>query len=102
MRRAIGILALLLLPAAAPATTVDAVLFDFEEEADVARWGPCAIPEVKENEPALKIERISDQATSGRGALKLTGGGGFWPAVATEHIPVAGDWKEFKILKVDV
>ncbi len=102
MRRAIGILALLLLPAAAPATAVDAVLFDFEEEADAARWGPVAIPEVKDNEPALKIERISDQATSGRHALKLTGGGGFWPAVATEHIPVAGDWKEFKILKVDV
>jgi hypothetical protein len=102
MRRAIGILAILLLPAAAPAPAVDAVLFDFEEEGDVARWGPYAIPEVKGNEPALKIERVSDPTTSGRHALKLTGGGGFWPAVATEHIPVAGDWKEFKILKVDV
>ncbi|RPH37301.1 MAG: hypothetical protein EHM91_15205, partial [Planctomycetota bacterium] len=107
MRRAIRILAVLLLPApvvvsqSRPAA-VEALLFDFEEEADVARWGPCVIPEVKEGDPALKIERIADQATSGRHALKLTAGGGFWPAVATEHLPVAGDWKEFKILKGDV
>lgn len=107
MRRTTRALAILLLlapavtSAARPAAT-EAVLFDFEEEADVATWAPRAIPEVKESEPAPRIERVTDHATSGRHALKVTAQGGFWPAVATDHIPVAGDWKEFKILKVDV
>src|ERR1051325_10248399 len=107
MRRVIRILALLLLPASAvfsatPPTAVEAVLFDFEEEADLARWAPRPIPEVKGAEPPLRIERVEEHATSGRHALKVTAAGGFWPAVATDHIPVAGDWKEFKILKGDV
>jgi hypothetical protein len=103
MRRAIAILALLFLPAAAPVPAVDAVLFDFEEEAEAARWTPHSMPEAKEKDaPPLRVERVTDHATSGRHALKITGAGGFWPAVATEHIPVAGDWKEFKILKGDV
>ena len=94
------ILALLLLMV--PADPVEAVLFDFEEEADPGRWAPHAMPEVKESAPPLRVERVAEHATSGRHALKITAEGGFWPAVATEHIPVAGDWKEFKILKVDV
>jgi hypothetical protein len=95
-----AILAILLL--SDPPPVVEAVLFDFEEEADPGRWVPHAIPEVKEGSPPLRVERVAENATSGRHALKITAEGGFWPAVATEHIPVAGDWKEFKILKVDV
>src|SRR6185436_2135566 len=101
MIRSLALL-LLLAPTVARPAAVEAVLFDFEEEADAARWAPRAIPEVKESEPALRVERVTDHATSGGHALKITGQGGFWPAVATDHIPVAGDWKEFKILKADV
>src|ERR1051325_39336 len=103
MTLTIRILALLLLAAPTPRTAaVEAVLFDFEEEADATRWTSRAIPEVKEGDPALRVERVAEHATSGRHALKITAAGGFWPAVATDHIPVAGDWKEFKILKADV
>src|SRR5689334_24102129 len=103
MRRTVRTLAglLLLTAAAARPAAVEAVLFDFEEEGDAARWTPRAIPEVKEAEPALRVERVADHATSGSHALKITAQGGFWPAVATDHTPVAGDWREYKILKAD-
>jgi hypothetical protein len=107
MRRTVRTLAVLLLSApavfpAAPPAAVEAVLFDFEEAVDATRWAPHALPEVKASEPPVRVERVADHATSGGHALRLTAAGGFWPAVATDHIPVAGDWREFKILKVDV
>ena len=87
---------------ARPPGAQDRTLFDFEEEEEPARWSACRLPEVKEEEPAVRVERTPKGATSGRYALKLTFTGGFWPAVSTDRIAVPGPWKEFQTLLADV
>src|SRR5262245_57906072 len=79
---------LLLLPAP------DRTLFDFEDADEASRWSDYQLAGVKEKEPAVKVEQV-------QGALQLTFGGGFWPAVSTERIAVPGDWKEFQTLTAE-
>ena len=84
----------------------DALLFDFESEADIAAWTPMPSPPWGEGgvrgQPAAKIEWSTEGATSGKHSLKLTFGGGDWPVVSTARIPVPGTWKEFETLKMDL
>lgn len=95
--------AVVLLALGAPsARAEDTMLYDFEDAAAVADWAPGKLAEVKADAPAPKIEVSADGATSGRQALKLTFDGGDWPVVTTSKIPVAGDWKAFRTLRLDL
>ncbi len=87
---------------AGPAPFEEKILFDFEEADEPARWSAFELPDVKQKEPAVKIEQTEKGATSGKLALKLTFSGGFWPAVSTDRIAVPGHWKEFQTLLADV
>jgi len=80
----------------------DAPLFDFENEADIAAWTPAKMPEVKAEQPAVKVAWSTEGVSSGQHSLKLTFSGGEWPVVSTARIPVAGTWKEFETLKADL
>ena len=87
---------------AGPAVFQDKLLFDFEDADEAARWTAFEMPDAKQKEPAITVERTEAGATSGRGALKLTFNGGFWPAVSSDRIAIPGDWKEFQTLLADV
>jgi hypothetical protein len=76
----------------------DKVLFDFEDEAELKAWAPLALPNSKE--PAAKLERVAENATSGKHSLKVTFAGGTWPTVATAKIP--DDWMAWQTFKADV
>jgi hypothetical protein len=80
----------------------DKVVFDFETPADVATWTPAKPPEVRDEQPAAKVEFTAEHATAGKGALKLTFDGGTWPAVVTTTIPVDEGWEKFQTIKLDV
>lgn len=79
------------------------VIFDFEGPGDAANWSNVQLSDDKAQEPPVKIELASDNATSGKQALKLTfaGAGGHFPAVGTDKIPTA-DWSRFKSFRADV
>ena len=89
----------------APEETI--VMFDFEGPGDAANWSNVQLSDSKAQEPPVKIELASDNATSGKQALKLTfagagvGAGGHFPAVGTDKIPTA-DWSRFKSFRADV
>lgn len=76
------------------------VLFDFEEPTEIAEWSNLVLPEAKVKEPPVKIERSEMHATSGKHSLKLTFGGGNWPAVTTTRVP--DDWQGFQTFTADV
>lgn len=73
------------------------VLFDFEKPADLEAWSNLALPKA---EPAVKIENVEKNATSGTHSLKLTFAGGHWPTVTTTRVPE--DWAGFNTFKADV
>lgn len=83
----------------APEETV--VMFDFEGPADAANWSDVQLSDSKAQEPPVKIELASDNATSGKQALKLTFAAGHFPAVGTDKIP-STDWSRFKSFRADV
>jgi hypothetical protein len=70
-------------------------LFDFAGESAAKDWKAVKMPEVKEEQPAPKVEIASK-------SLKLTFDGGDWPAVATTTIPVPGNWKQFQTLRAEL
>jgi hypothetical protein len=76
---------------------VETVLFDFEDDADLAAWSQDAA----DKEPPVKLALVAEGATSGRRALKLTYAGGRLPAVRSSHVPV-DDWTCRPALKADV
>ena len=84
--------------------TVETVLFDFENDDDLARWSPLASDDPKVRggrEPPVKLELSAEGATSGKRALKLTCAGGTLPTVTTARIPI-DDWRHFPTIKADI
>lgn len=73
-------------------------LFDFEAENDLECWSNLEVSGQKE--PPVKRELSAEHATSGTRSLKLTFGGGRWPAIATARVPE--DWNAFQTFKADV
>src|SRR5258708_6568143 len=94
--------ALLLLAALSPFALLDAagpptrqkMLFDFEDVDGLEAWSNLELPKAKE--PAVKIERSTDHATSGKHSLKLTFAGGEWPTVGTACVPRAWPYRAFR------
>ena len=112
------------------ATAEDTMLFDFEDDDAVKAWSnidvfalrqaegkaaydgiakaatnPATVPAYKPlatqpAEPAVKIERVTEGATSGKSALKLTFAGGRMPTIATK--PADSDWHRCKAFCADV
>ncbi|HUW58978.1 MAG TPA: DNRLRE domain-containing protein, partial [Planctomycetota bacterium] len=83
---------------------VDTVLFDFEDDADLASWSQLALDDAKvrgAREPPVRMELSGQNATHGRRSLKLTFSGGTLPTVTTAVIPVA-DWLHFPTFRADV
>jgi len=103
----------------------DKVLFDFENEADIAAWKNFDLNEALSNqwqaaaadaekagkpvpakpaaqkvEPAPKVELASEGATSGKRALKITFAGGRTPTITTPS-PLA-DWRLYKTFLAEV
>jgi hypothetical protein len=76
----------------------EAVLFDFEDPAEVAAWKPLELPKAKE--PPPRVERSGEHATSGRHSLKIVFKGGRWPAVITTRVPP--DWDAYHTFHADV
>ncbi|GEM_PF-4463009 len=77
------------------------VMFDFEGSADAANWSNIQLTDSRTQEPPAKIELASDNAASGKQALKLTFAGGHFPAVGTDKLP-STDWSRFKSFRADV
>ena len=100
MWRFLSAITLALIPGmtAAADAPAEAVLYDFEQAADLKGWANLELP--KAAEPAVKIELAADHATSGKQSLKLTFAGGQWPTVTTEQ--VSQDWLRFDTFKADV
>lgn len=76
----------------------DVILFDFEDPADLKAWSNLELPKAKE--PPVQIERVTENATSGKHSLKLTFAGGRWPTITTTQI--LDDWGPYQSLKADV
>jgi hypothetical protein len=104
MRRSFALLTLLvpfLALAAAEGPPARGVgLYDFEYADDVAAWSNLVPPGSAPKEPAVKIERVAEHATSGKHSLKLTFAGGRWPTVTTTH--VLPDWTPYQTFAADV
>jgi hypothetical protein len=93
-----GLMALALL--VQPAAPAEKVLFDFENEADLKAWSNLALPDAREKEPPVRLERVAEHATSGKHSLKLTFAGGHWPTITTTQ--VLDDWLPYQTFKADV
>jgi hypothetical protein len=103
--RCVPLMLVLLLGIPAPAfpagrAIADKVLFDFEDSAEVKAWSNLELPGARDKEPAAKIERSTDNATSGKHSLKITFAGGRWPTLTTTRVP--GDWAAWQTFKADV
>ena len=97
MRQVMPLIAALLVSCAAVAD--DTPLFDFAAPDAAAAWSPAKLVG---DVPAPGVE-VAVEAASGRKCLKLTfSSDAGWSAVATTKIPVAGNWREFKTLKLDL
>jgi hypothetical protein len=77
------------------------LLFDFEDADEVASFSNLVLPDARQKEPEVKIERVAEHATSGKHSLKLTFKGGAWPTVTSTRIAI-DDWKAFQTFKADV
>jgi hypothetical protein len=76
----------------------EAVLFDFEDSAEVQAWAPLELPNAKE--PAPQFGRSTENATSGKHSLKIVFAGGRWPTLITTRVPV--DWDAYHTFRADV
>jgi hypothetical protein len=83
-----------------PAVPADKVLYDFEEANSLEGWSNLELPEARFKEPAVKLERVAEHATSGKHSLKLTFAGGQWPTVTTAK--VHDDWVPYQTFHADV
>jgi hypothetical protein len=93
-----ALIALVPLALAAGPATREKMIFDFEEADAVKAWSNLELP--KSKEPAVKIERSTGHATSGKHSLKLTFAGGDWPTITTTSIPA--DWTPYRTFRADV
>jgi hypothetical protein len=108
MRRVFCFSALLLILAVVSDTAPSApapppgeiILFDFESPDDLKAWSNLELPDAKDKEPPVKLERSTENATSGKHSLKLTFAGGRWPTVTTTR--VHDDWLATPTFKADV
>ena len=101
--RSLGLFAVLLLSvqsARGVEQPADKLVCDFENPDDLKGWSNLTLEGAKEKEPAAKIERSTEHATSGKHSLKLTFAGGVWPTATTEV--ASQDWLAFKAFKADV
>jgi len=85
-----------------PLAAEEKVLFDFEEAAEAECWSMMKLPEVKKDQPEVKVERSTAHASSGKHSLKLTFDGGEWPAVATTGLKLPEDVFRFRSIRFDV
>jgi hypothetical protein len=76
------------------------ILFDFEEPAGVDAWTNLDLPDAKEKEPPPRIERSTENATSGQHSLKITFADGAWPTLTTTSVPA--DWNSWHTFAADV
>lgn len=74
------------------------LLFDFEDDAEVAAFASLELPGVKE--PPARVERSAEHAASGKHSLKITFQGGRFPAVVTTRVPA--DWEAYHTFRADV
>jgi hypothetical protein len=86
--------------AAPPAPPQEKVLFDFERPADLQAWANLELPDAKDKEPPIRLERATEHATSGKHSLKLTFAGGRWPTITTTQVPE--DWLPYQTFQADV
>ncbi len=94
---------LVLFLAGRPLAAGEKVLFDFENDADLAAWSQFLpenpkIPGAKA--PPVKLELSGENVTSGKKCLKVTFAGGKFPAIATRS-PLE-DWTAYKSFRADV
>src|SRR6185503_7481998 len=85
---------------AAAEESASAILYDFEAKDSLEGWENLVLPQSKEREPAVKMEQVSDHATSGKQCLKLTFAGGNWPTVTTTKVDDA--WLRYQTFHADV
>ena len=76
------------------------LLFDFERPADLKAWSNLELPDVKQKEPAAKMELSSENATRGKHSLKIIFAGGRWPTITTTEVPE--DWMPYWTFQADV
>ncbi|MFO0966758.1 MAG: DNRLRE domain-containing protein [Gemmataceae bacterium] len=74
------------------------LLFDFEDAAALKDWSN--LDSGKAREPAARIERSTEHATSGKHSLKITFAGGRWPTITTTNVPA--NWMPYWTFKADV
>src|SRR5262249_1532234 len=86
-------------PKKAPAPK-ETLLFDFERPADLKVWSNLILPDIKQKEPPVKMERSFENATRGEPSLKLTFAGGRWPTITTADVP--DDWMPYWTFRADV
>src|SRR5262249_55461480 len=84
----------------ASAQPEELLLFDFEEAGDLKAWTNLELPGGKVKEPAARIERSTDLASSGKHSLKIPFAGGGWPTPTPTNVPA--DWNSWHPLKADV
>jgi hypothetical protein len=87
-------------PGAAVPGGTEAILFDFEEDADLKAWSNLELADSREKEPPVTLERVPEHATSGTQSLKLTFAGGRWPTITTTA--VRDDWLPYQTFVADV
>src|SRR5262249_981574 len=102
--RSVFVLALLcnwtISAASANAQATDGLLFDFEDPAELEGWTNLELPDAKVKEPAAKIERSAEHATSAKHSLKITSAGGNWPPIIPRNVP--DDWMPWHTFRADV
>ncbi|HUV40018.1 MAG TPA: hypothetical protein VMY39_10410 [Planctomycetota bacterium] len=83
----------------------EVVLFDFEDDADLAHWSHLKLEDKTArgaDEPPVKIAFAPEHATRGKKALKLTFSGGKYPTVVCTDAPHPEMWFGFKTFRADV
>jgi hypothetical protein len=83
-----------------PPAPASKMLYDFEDAADVKAWSNLVLPDAKDREPPVKLDCVTENATSGKHSLKLTFAGGRWPTVTTTQ--VTDDWLSYAAFHADV
>jgi hypothetical protein len=81
----------------------EALLFDFENPADLKAWSNLELPDVKQQEPPARIELSAENATRGKHSLKITFAGGRWPTITTTQVPEEPpSWMPYWTFQADV
>lgn len=78
----------------------EALLYDFEDAADLKTWSNLELPDAKQKEPPAKFELSTENATRGKQSLKITFAGGRWPTITTTQ--VLENWMPYETFQADV